>query len=140
MKRAVTHLLVQIGVLIVVGVLSGFIALISIGVIGGTAMGVIPEFTFGLVEDYVCPGARLEYSSVQRSYHQPGESEPIVECVDEQGGREEALLPAITAVLVGTFLIVFLAIFLPGVILGSVIVFVMTRKALSLSQRGAQDT
>ena len=60
MKRFSIHLLVQLGVLVAVGTMAAFGALIAMGGIGGVAMGVAPEFTFGLVADFVCPEGTLE--------------------------------------------------------------------------------
>ena len=121
-KRSLIQLPLQFGALITALMLSGFCALVSMGGIGGVAMGVAPEFTFGLVGDFVCPeGASLEYYSVQRSYHEPGESEPHVECVSVDGTRENALIPAILTVLGGAFLIVFVPLFIPLAILALVV-------------------
>ena len=131
MKLTSIHLLVQLGVLIAIGAMAGFFALLAMGGIGGTAMGVAPEYSFGRVKGIVCPEGTLEYFSVERSYHQPGESEPHLECVDQDGSREDVLIPAILSVLVGTFLVVFLIIFLPGFILGSATAFFLARKVLS---------
>jgi hypothetical protein len=130
-KRISIHLLVQLGVLLFVGIIAGFTALISFGAIGGVAMGVAPESTFGLVAGVVCPeGTSLKYFDVKRSYHRPGESEPHVECVGENGGIEDALLEAILVVLgltfAGVFLVVFVPLFIPLGITG----LVLTRKAM----------
>ncbi len=121
-KRSLVQLPLQFGALITAIMISGFCALVSMGGIGGVAMGAAPEATFGLVGDIVCPeGASLEYYSVQRSYHKPGESEPHIECVGADGTREDALLPAILTVLGGTFLAVFAPLFIPLAILALVV-------------------
>lgn len=112
-KRFAGHLLVQVLVVVVAGATTGFTALALAGGIGGVAMGVAPEFSFGLVAGVVCPAGRLEYTAVQRSYHQPGESEPHLECVGQDGGREGVLLPAILAVLGLTFAAASVVTFLP---------------------------
>jgi hypothetical protein len=131
-KRISIHLLVQLGVLLFVGTIAGFTALILFGAIGGVAMGVAPESTFGLVAEVVCPeGTSLKYFDIKRSYHEPGESEPHVECVGENGVSEDALLEAILVVLgltfAGLFLVVFMPLFIPLAIIG----LVLTRKAMS---------
>ena len=130
-KNLSIHLLVQIGVLILIGAFAGFAALTLFGAIGGVAMGVAPEPTFGLVQDIVCPdGANIKYYAVKRSYHQPGESEPHLECIREDGQSEDVLLKAILIVLgitfIGVFLIIFIPVFIPVAIVGIVI----TRKVM----------
>ncbi len=97
---------------------AGFIALISTGAIGGSAMGVAPQVTFDLVEPVLCnSGETLEFNSVRRSYHQPGEGEPHLECVDETGLRRDVLgqgiLSILGAVFLATWLMGFLLISIP---------------------------
>ena len=135
-KRFVGHLLVQLVVVAVVGVMAGLCALVMMGAIGGTAMGVAPEFSFGLVADLVCPEGTLEYYSVQRSYHEPGESEPHVECVSEEGEREDVLLPAISAVLGLTFAAVFVIAFLPMWAVLAAATWFVTRRVMGTSSGG----
>ena len=96
-KRLIGHLVIQLLIVITVAAMAAFTALVSMGGIGGVAMGVEPEFTFGLVADFVCPEGTLDYYSIQRSYHEPGESEPHLECVAENGESEDVLLQAIGA-------------------------------------------
>lgn len=95
-------------------------------------MGVAPEATFGLVEDVICAdGTSLNYYEVKRSYHEPGESEPHVECVGEDGKSEDVLLRAVLVVLglsfAGVFLVVFVPLFIPLGFIG----LVLTRKAMN---------
>jgi len=102
------HLLAQIVAITLACSVGGFIALVSFGAIGGTAIGVAPQFAFGLVEGYVCPEeSRLAISSIRRSYHRPGEAEPVVECVAPDGTRQDVVGQSIVAVLALAFLIVF---------------------------------
>lgn len=92
---------------------AGFIALISSGAIGGSAMGLAPQVTFDLVGPVLCqPGETLEFSSIRRSYHQPGESEPHLECVDDAGLRRDVLVGGILSVLGAVFLVTWLVAFL----------------------------
>lgn len=130
-KRLVSHLLVQLVVVAVVGATAGLCALVSMGGIGGTAMGVAPEFSFGLVADMVCPEGTLEYYSVQRSYHEPGESEPHVECVGEDGEREDVLFPAVLAVLGLTFAGGFVIAFLPAWVVLALVGWFVTRRVMT---------
>ena len=122
-------LLIHLGIVLAVGLFAGFLALITAGGIGGVAIGVAPEFTFRQVEDLICPaGTTLAYDSVQRSYHEPGESEPIVECVREDGTAQDALLRAIFIVLGVTFLAIFLIAFLGLLIPIEIIVLIISRR------------
>ena len=83
------------------------------GALGGVAMGVAPERTFRLTEGLLCADdARLEYFSIRRSYHRPGEGEPHVECVAVDGTRQDVLLKAILVVLLMAFTAVFVSAFL----------------------------
>jgi len=130
-KRFSIHFIVQLGVLIAVGAMAGFTAIIIMGGIGGTAIGVAPEFTFGTVGDIVCPEGTLEYYSKQRSYHEPGESEPHVECVSVTGVHKDILLPAIFGVLGVIFVAAFSVVFLPIFIPLAIVAFIVTRKVIS---------
>ena len=138
-KRFTSHLLVQLLVLAVAGVSAAFSALVLTGGIGGVAMGVAPELSFGLVSNIVCPQGRLETSSVRRSYHQPGESGPHVECVGGGGEREDVLLPAILAVLGLTFAAVFVSAFLPVWILLAVAGWFVTRRVKRAPSTGETE-
>ena len=94
-------------------------------------MGIAPISTFGLVEGFVCPeGTALIYSEVKRSYHDPGESEPQILCVDPDGKGLDVLLDAILTVLGMVFIGVWLASFVPLFIPFAVIGFILTRKSL----------
>ncbi len=105
------------------------------GAIGGVAMGVAPAFTFSQVEGLICPdGTRLDYYAVQRSFHNPGESEPHVECVSEDGSTQDALLRAILIVLGVTFLAIFLIIFLGLLIPIEIIALVISRRGAAGKQ------
>ena len=131
-KNHSIHLLVQIGALLLIGAFAGFTALTLFGAIGGVAMGVAPEPTFGFVEDIVCQdGSKIKYYEVKRSYHEPGESEPHVECISEDGQSENVLLKAILVVLgitfAGVFLVVFIPVFIPVAIIG----FIIARKVMN---------
>lgn len=130
-KRYTIHLIVQLCVLILVGSMTFFSALILTGGLGGMAMGIAPEPTFGMVESIVCPDGILKYYSVKRSYHEPGESEPHVECEAEDGTQEDVLIGAVLSVLGVIFLVIFGVIFLPIFALLAIGAFVLTRKLLT---------
>ena len=102
----------QLGAILLAGGLAGFASLILGGALGGVAMGVAPEPTFRLTEGLLCADdARLEYFSIRRSYHRPGESEPHVECVAADGTRQDVLLKAILVVLLIAFAAAFTSVF-----------------------------
>jgi hypothetical protein len=103
-----------LGSLLLAAVIAGFLAIILFGAVGGVAIGVWPKATFGLVAPLLCPATTsLDYHEVIRSYHQPGESEPHLDCVQPNGTREDVLGKGIVIVLGGAWLILFGATFLP---------------------------
>lgn len=118
-----TKILIQVGILVFTGLSAVFIALVSFGAIGGVAMGVAPEYTFGLVGGLVCPeGTEINYFSIKKSYHEPGEVEPHLECVGEDGAAQDVLLKAIGLVLgicfAGVFVVAFVVMEVPLGIVG----------------------
>ncbi len=122
-------LFIQIGIILVIAMFAGFLAFVISAAAGGVAMGVAPVFTFRQVEGWVCPeGTYLEYDSIQRSYHEPGESEPIVECVSEDGSRQDRLLQAILAVWGFLFLGIFLIIFFGALIPIELLFLIISRR------------
>ena len=88
------------------------------GFIGGVAIGVNPQDTYQIVSTIVCPeDSELTYYDIKRSYHSPGESEPHVECVYDDGRREDVTLPA-TLIFLGlvfgiSVVLIFLTLFIP---------------------------
>jgi len=134
-KRRSIHLLVQLVVLFLAITTAGSSAILMAGAIGGVAMGVAPGPTFGLVAGVICPqDASLSYYEVERSYHDPGESEPHVECVGQDGTEQDVLLKAILSVLGLTFVGVFLATFIliyPLLVIAGV---VLTRKVIAIRE------
>jgi len=133
----IERLPVQLGALITAGLIAGSIALVSMGAIGGVAMAAAPEFTFGLVANVVCPeGTSLKYYSVHYSYHEPGESEPHVECVGKDGAGKDVLLPAILTVLGLTFLAVFVPVFIPLAVLA----LIVPQKVANMLRKRNMDT
>ena len=95
-KRLGIHLLVQAVILFFAVSVAGFAALVIMGAAGGVAVGVAPEQTFGMFEQYICPAPeKLAYESIRRSYHRPGESEPHVYCVSTDGKERDVTGEAI---------------------------------------------
>jgi hypothetical protein len=126
--RASFHLLALLVALFGACGIAGFAALTLGGAVGGVVIGVAPERVLTLAEGLICPeGTSLEFSSVRRSYHRPGESEPHVECVGQDGSRQDALAKAILVVIVGAFATVFLAAFVAAAIPLSLAAFFVAR-------------
>lgn len=116
-KRIILHLIVQLVGIVTAGLLAFIPAIIMTGGIGGIAIGLAPEITFGLVDDIVCPEGTLEYYSIQRSYHGPGEFEPHLECVSDKGEHDDVLFPAFLwffgVIFTVLFVIIFLVLYIP---------------------------
>jgi hypothetical protein len=129
-----THLIVQLVLALVVAGVAGFTALILSGALGGVAMGVAPEPTFGLVAGVICPqGSSLRFYSVTRSFHRPGESEPHLECVGPGDENKDVLLQGILAVLGLSFAATFVTVFVPIHVPLSLLAFFATNKFASAS-------
>ena len=83
------------------------------------------------------PVRRSNISSIRRSYHQPGESEPHLECVDEAGLRRDVLgrgiLYVLGAVFLTTWLVAFVLIAIPLVITALLLVRWFKRRSLRSS-------
>jgi hypothetical protein len=84
-----------------------FTALILLGGIGGTALGVAPDFSFGVVRNLICPNGELQYEELRRSYHTPGEREPNLVCISDDGLEKDVILQGVLTVLGATFILVF---------------------------------
>ena len=132
-KRFSIHLIVQFAVFIFVGVMAFCPATILIGGIGGTAIWIAPEFIFGIVDEIVCPEGTLEY---YWSYQEPNTYDAHIECVCNEGVREDVLFTAILGVLGVAFLVAFCGFLLPIFILLAIVTFIVTRKVISGRERG----
>ncbi len=86
-------------------------------------MGIAPAQTFALTQGIVCPSGELEYSSIRRSYHKPGESEPHIECVSPDGGHRDVFFPAVVTILG----IAFLGVLIPVFVIGALVVGLLQR-------------
>lgn len=127
------HIAIQLLVAGIAAIIALVAAIFLSGAVGGMAVGVAPEFSFGLVSNIVCPDGMLVYSSIERSFHQPGESEPFVECVGPDGVSDDRFLPAISAVFGLAFGAVFLLTCLPTwailAVIGWIIIRLINRSA-----------
>ena len=115
MKKRLTGIVIgqMIGIVIVC-LISGFIALISFGGIAGVTMASRPEQIFQLVQPFSCPGGTVRYEEYTASYNRPGESNFYVECVVSDGTSTDITLPSIGYALLGFYLACFLPLCVPG--------------------------
>jgi hypothetical protein len=115
MKNRLTGVVVgQILGVIIVCLLSSFIALVSFGGIAGVTMASKPEQIFQLVSPLSCPGGTVKYEEYSASYNRPGESNIYVECVASDGTSVDITLPSIGYSLLGFYLACFLPLCVPG--------------------------
>jgi hypothetical protein len=94
--------------------ISTFIALVSFGGIAGVTMATAPEQTFQYVAPYACPNGELDYQEFTASYHRPGESGVIIECVEPNGTRTDITGKSIFYAIIGFYLACFLPLCIPG--------------------------
>ncbi|MEX2029536.1 MAG: hypothetical protein WD906_00980 [Anaerolineales bacterium] len=132
-RNAVAYLLAEVVALSIACSAAAFVALPSAGALGGITIGVDPRFAFGIVERSVCPDGSLEFTSIRRSYHRPGEAEMHLDCVASDGSRSNVLLQGVLLVLGVAFLAIFVPVFVIfGLPLG-LIAYLVTRAIVSLS-------
>jgi hypothetical protein len=119
MKTRLVKILIFLFTVIIMGVLGGLYSLIFAGMAGGTALGLAPKFSFGLVERYVCPeGAYLQYKSGQSAASGTPDNSYSINCVTQDGRIIQGMKPrAISAVIGMYFLLCFIPTYLPGAIL-----------------------
>lgn len=118
MKNQAFTLSVRIGAVLATSVVVFFTAIIFAAGFGAPATVMAPEFHYQLLEDVLCPeGTTIDFYSVQRSYHEPGESEPHVECVYEDGTRIDKTLQGFFAPLGMYFIICFVPLFIPAALI-----------------------
>ena len=115
MKNRLTGVLIgQIIGIIIVCVISTFIALVSFGGIAGVAIAVNTEQMFQLTAPLSCPSGTMEYEEYTASYNRPGESQFNVYCVASDGTRADITLQSIGYALLGFYLACFLPLCIPG--------------------------
>ncbi|MDP1548369.1 MAG: hypothetical protein Q8L87_20335 [Anaerolineales bacterium] len=120
----------QIIALVIVCVVSSFIALVSFGGVGGISIAAYPEPTFKFLAPILCTdSAELQYREERYSYSGPGESTPFVECVDSSGNViKDVTGTAIVAVMAASFLACLLPLCVPGGVLALIIPPILIRK------------
>ena len=111
----------QIIGMVIVCMISTFIALVSFGGIAGVTIASSPEQIFQLTESLTCPNGTMEYQEFQASYNRPGESNFYVECVAADGSRSDVTFAAIGYALLGFYLACFLPLCIPGGLLALIV-------------------
>lgn len=115
MRNRLTGVVIgQVIGIIIVCMISTFIALISFGGIAGVAMASKTDQIFQLVAPLSCPNGTVNYEEYTASYNRPGESNFYVECVASDGTSTDITLPSIGYSLLGFYLACFLPLCVPG--------------------------
>ena len=115
MKSRLTGVLIgQIIGIVIVCMISTFIALVSFGGIAGVTMASKPEQVFQYVAPLSCPDGTMKYEEYTASYNRPGESNFYVECVAADGTTTDITLQSIGYSLLGFYLACFLPLCIPG--------------------------
>ena len=115
MKSRLTGVIIgQIIGIIIVCVISTFIALVSFGGIAGVTIAAKPEQMFQYTAPLTCPNGTMEYEEYTASYNRPGESQFNVNCVASDGTRTDITLQSIGYALLGFYLACFLPLCIPG--------------------------
>ncbi len=115
MKNRLTGVIIgQIIGIIIVCMISTFIALVSFGGIAGVTIASSPEQIFKLTAPLSCPDGTVDFEEYTASYNRPGESNFYVNCVAADGTSADITLPSIGYALLGFYLACFLPLCVPG--------------------------
>ena len=128
MKNRLTGVIIgQIIGIIIVCVISTFIALVSFGGIAGVTIAAKPDQVFQYTAPLSCPNGTVEYEEYTASYNRPGESNFNVNCVASDGTRTDITLQSIGFSLLGFYLACFLPLCIPGGLLAIIIPLFLLR-------------
>jgi hypothetical protein len=100
--------------IVIVCMISTFIALVSFGGIAGVTMASSPEQVFQYVAPLSCPDGTMKYEEYTASYNRPGETNFYVECVAADGSKTDITLQSVGYALLGFYLACFLPLCVPG--------------------------
>jgi hypothetical protein len=115
MKNRLTGVVIgQIIGIIIVCMVSSFIALVSFGGIAGVTMASSPDQIFHLTAPLSCPNGTVEFEEYTASYNRPSESNFNVNCVAPDGTSTDITLQSIGYALAGFYLACFLPLCIPG--------------------------
>jgi hypothetical protein len=130
----------QIIGIIVVCMISAFIALVSFGGIAGVGMATKTEQVFGLVAPLACPNGTMKYEQYTASYNEPGESNFYVECVAADGNKTDITLKSIGIAMAGFYLACFLPLCIPGGLIALIVPPIFLRKKTAKEEASAIGT
>jgi hypothetical protein len=115
MKNRLTGVVIgQIVGIVIVCMISSFIALVSFGGIAGVAMASNTKQIFQMVAPLSCPNGTMNLEEYTASYHRPGESGFYVECIGQDGTKTDITIQSIGYSLLGFYLACFLPLCIPG--------------------------
>jgi hypothetical protein len=115
MKNRLTGVVIgQIIGIVIVCMMSSFIALVSFGGIAGVAMASKTEQIFQMTAPLSCPNGTLKLEEYTASYNRPGETNFNVTCVAADGTTTDVTLQSIGYALLGFYLACFLPMCVPG--------------------------
>lgn len=119
----------QIIGLVIVCMLSGFVALIFFGGIAGVVIGSKPTETLLFTAPYVCKDGKVNSEQWTASYNRPGETNFLLECIHADGTSEDITLKTIGLSLLGFYLACFLPLCIPGGLVAIIVpLFFLRRK------------
>ncbi len=122
MKSRFTGVVIgQIIGLVIVCMVSTFIALVSFGGIAGVAMASKSEQIFQYAAPLTCPNGTVKYEEYTASYNKPGEKNFNVTCVASDGTSTDITLASIGYSLLGFYLACLLPLCIPGGLLAIIV-------------------
>ncbi len=135
MKKFLLKSVSQIIVWGIIAFVTGTTAIIFAGAVGGSGMGAAPAANFGMVERFVCPnGDKLLYEEGSESTYTDSDGlthtgkNIRISCIAPDGTRTDKELQAIFSVLSLYFLICFVPLLLPGMLLSWIIIHLVFRR------------
>jgi hypothetical protein len=143
MKSRFTGVLIgQIIGIVIVCMISSFVALVSFGGIAGVTMASSPERIFQLVAPLSCPNGKVDFEQYKASYNRPGETNIYIDCVAADGTRTDVTLKSIGYALLGFYLACFLPLCVPGGLVAIIVplFFLQSGKKKESSSTSAIET
>lgn len=139
MKNRLTGVIIgQIIGLVIVCVISTFIALVSFGGIAGVVIGSKPTETLQFFAPYACSDGEVKYDEWTASYNRPGETNFFLTCAHSDGTSEDVTLQTIGISLLAFYLACFLPMCIPGGFLAIIVPLFFLRGKKQPQQPGQQ--
>jgi hypothetical protein len=130
MKSRFTGVIIgQIIGIIIVCMVSSFVALVSFGGVAGVTMASDSEHIFKLTAPLSCPNGTVQFNEYTASYNRPGETNFNVNCVASDGTSTDITLQSIGYALAGFYLACFLPLCVPGGLLAIIVPLFFLRGA-----------